>query len=299
MHEGLDHDDKYRMVEDEFLSVAQRFTVHFHAAEYKRLQKEAKTRNADTISSISRPVTGKMPDSTKRKFEALARVKLQKAALNSLQGKQEDSDSDGSDGLPYVGTTLHGLMDSPRKKTSSISKPGTIATTTRASAGFKHSVGTSNSRQRSNLSPQPKHLAGNPFKTEPEHTTESSDDDDDDLDAPIPAPKLNRTERKATISSKPQVIKSEAISPPSRLPAPAANTGPLTRPEQSSSSSLLKEFTGKKVSSSGSSRPQLSRRHKIKLKEEDEKDKKASRRHRVKQEEVPEAKPSINVIPFF
>lgn len=119
----MEYDDKYRMVEDEFLTVAKRFTVHLHAAEYKRQQKMVKSRNADTINSISRPVTGKMPAHTKRRTEAVARAKTQKAALEGALGKKaEDAsdDSDDGDGLPYFGTTLHGLMDSPRKKAASL-----------------------------------------------------------------------------------------------------------------------------------------------------------------------------------
>src|SRR5271168_4042924 len=104
MNEGIDHDDKYRIVEDEFLSVAQRFTVHLHAAEYKRQQKMVKSRNADTINSISRPVTGKMPDQTRRKVEAVARAKTQKTVLAGLLGKGVGSgdvsdDSDDAVGL--------------------------------------------------------------------------------------------------------------------------------------------------------------------------------------------------------
>jgi hypothetical protein len=201
MNEGIDHDDKYRIVEDEFLSIAQRFTVHLHAAEYKRQQKMVKSRNADTINSISRPVTGKMPDQTRRKVEAVARAKTQKTVLAGLLGKgvgngDVSDDSDDADGLPYVGTTLHGLMDSPRRKAASLTKLGTTAATTRAAAGFKQPAAQSKSGQLTALqSPRPK--AALPRRQAPQRshdsTTESEpeeEEEDDDLDAPIPPPKL-------------------------------------------------------------------------------------------------------------
>ena len=109
MKEGLEHDDKYRMVEDEFLSVAQKFTVHLHAAEYKKQQKMAQTRNAETITSISRPAVGVMPDQTKRRVEGIERSKKQRNAIGGLLDKNKatlSDDSDSGDGLPYVGTSM-------------------------------------------------------------------------------------------------------------------------------------------------------------------------------------------------
>ncbi|KAK0119715.1 hypothetical protein ONS95_011150 [Cadophora gregata] len=189
MQEGKDNDDRYRMVEDEFIEVAQQFTVHLHAAEYKRQQKAVKSQNADTINSISRPVTGKMPDQTKRKLEAATLAKKQRAMIEKLTGKKEngaESESDAEE-LPYIGTTLHGLMDSPRKKAASLAKLGSTATT-RAAAGFKKPAIQSNSNQCKSLidSPEPKHATK---RAQADLTVESTDDDDD-LDAPIPAPKL-------------------------------------------------------------------------------------------------------------
>jgi len=204
MKEGQDNDDKYRMVEDEFLDVAQKFTVHLHAAEYKRQQKAVKSQNADTINSISRPVTGKMPDQTKRKLDASALAKRQRSIIEALNGKKEhgaESDSDIEE-LPYVGTTLHGLMDSPRKKAASLAKLGSIATT-RAAAGFKKPAIQSNGDQSKSLidSPEPKHGTR---RAQAELVLDSTDNDDD-LDAPIPAPKLIALDRKPTTPLSPQV----------------------------------------------------------------------------------------------
>jgi hypothetical protein len=201
MVEGMEHDDKYRMVEDEFLTIAQKWTVHLHAAEYKRQEKMVKARNAETISSISRPVTDRMPDQTRRRVESIARSKTQRSAIEGLLGKKAAADDIGDsdeDGLPYVGTTLHGLMDSPRRKAASLSKVGSARTATRAAAGFqKPAQAKMNPSQRmTTISPlskskdQPQNVAN----LHSDGSTASSDEDDD-LDAPIPAPKLEPMSR--------------------------------------------------------------------------------------------------------
>ena len=195
----MDHDDKYRMVEDEFLAVAQKWTVHLHAAEYKRQEKLAKTRNAETINSLWRPVTQKMPDHTRRKVDGVATSKAQRNALEGFLGKKahaEDTDSDEGS-LPYVGTSLHGLMDTPGKKSASLSKVGSIKATTRAAAGFQKPAETKKPFTHTTSSSL---LASN--KNPPTHAANESDistaseDEDDDLDAPIPTPRLQSAERK-------------------------------------------------------------------------------------------------------
>jgi hypothetical protein len=208
MVEGLEWDDRYRMVEDEFLSIAQRFTVHLHAAEYKRQVKLAKARNAEAISSISRPVTGKMPGETARKIEAIALAKEQRDALKSLAGKksengQDPDDSSDAEDLAYFGTTLHGLMDSPRRKTTSLAKAGSIGVATRAAAGFQRPATRSEPHQiQKHQSPTYKVTPrmGQSSKQRHESSTESSDLDDD-LDVPIPAPKLSSLDKK-TVSAR-------------------------------------------------------------------------------------------------
>ncbi|PBP25630.1 hypothetical protein BUE80_DR003488 [Diplocarpon rosae] len=193
MYEGKDKDDRYRMVEDEFLAVAHQYTVHLHTAEYKRQQKAVKSQNADTINSISRPVTGKMTDHNKRKAEAAALTKRQINIIESLNGNKLGASSDESDeeGLPYIGTTLHGLMDSPRKKAASLAKLGTKATT-RAAAGFLAPA--VQSRSSFLRSPQPKHA---PAQMQNDGSSET-EEDDDDLDAPIAAPNLAGVNQEST-----------------------------------------------------------------------------------------------------
>jgi hypothetical protein len=192
MREGMENDDKYRMVEDEFLTTAQRFTVHLHAAEYKRLEKMARARNAETISSISRPVTQKMPDHTKRKVEGLARSKTQQSTIQTLLGNkteamQDSEESSDGEGLAYFNTTLRGLMDSPRREAASLSKLPCGAAT-RAAAGFQKPAAHSTQSQ-GQVTESPKHNSTIRLSIAPkshmDSSTESSDLDDD-LDAPVP-----------------------------------------------------------------------------------------------------------------
>ncbi|KAH8809032.1 hypothetical protein F5884DRAFT_391395 [Xylogone sp. PMI_703] len=197
MREGIDKDDRYRMVEDELLRVAKQFTVHLHAAEYKRRQKMERERNSDMINSISRPVVGRMPDHTKRKADRVDKAKRQQTTVEVLltnDGKQDDDDSDDSaEGLPYIGTSLHGLMDSPRKKAKSLAKLGMISASTRASAGFDRSSSRRPTSRGSIFSQSQRKSQGSQpgmvkeFRAVDESETASSEDDD--LDAPVAAPK--------------------------------------------------------------------------------------------------------------
>ena len=204
MDEGVDHDDKYRMVEDEFLTAAQKWTVHLHAAEYKKQERKVKARNAATIDSISRPVMGKIPDHTRRKVEGIAKSKAQKDAIEFLLAKKadvEDMDSDG-DGLPYMNTSLHCLMDSPGKKAASLSKITSAKATTRAAAGFRKPAQTKKAFSRKIASDfqLSKDRGSSTHASRESDISTASEDEDDDLDAPIPAPKLLPVER-ARISS--------------------------------------------------------------------------------------------------
>ncbi|KAG0653092.1 hypothetical protein D0Z07_0314 [Hyphodiscus hymeniophilus] len=205
MDEGMDHDDKYRMVEDEFLAVAQKWTVNLHAAEFKKLQKMAKSRNAEVIESISRPVTDRMPNQTRRRIEGVAKSEAQRAAINGLLVKKvdaEDTDSDEGN-LPHlVGTHLHGLMVSPRKKATSLSKIGSAKASTRSAAGFQKPAHTRKPFTHGANSSSPLSKYSHPTSHTSNQTDMStvSEDEDDDLDAAWPAQKLKPVERTRTAS---------------------------------------------------------------------------------------------------
>lgn len=131
---GLQHDDRWRMVEDEFVAVAHKFTAHLHAAEYERLKEQAKDQNADAIRSLSRPVTGPMTDRVKRNQAVVALKKSQSSSIKRARSRVQDADEDDGDELPWAGTNLEGLMESPRKKRMSLAKIVTTSSDTRAAA---------------------------------------------------------------------------------------------------------------------------------------------------------------------
>ncbi|KAG5767005.1 hypothetical protein H9Q69_003225 [Fusarium xylarioides] len=129
MRPGLDHDDRYRIVEDEFVNMAHQFTLHIHTSEYNRLKNLAKHQNADTIREIERPVVGAPTLLTRHRQEDVRRNAKQRKLLGKDANEKKDS--------PYVGSSLQGLMESPRKEHKWISTTGLADTAaTRASAGF-------------------------------------------------------------------------------------------------------------------------------------------------------------------
>ncbi|CZR36998.1 uncharacterized protein FPRO_02742 [Fusarium proliferatum ET1] len=128
MRPGLDHDDRYRIVEDEFVNMAHQFTLHIHASEYNRLKNLAKHQNADTIREIERPVIGAPTLLTRHRQEDVRRKAKQRKLLGTDANEKKDS--------PYVGSSLQGLMESPRKEHKWISTGLADTAATRASAGF-------------------------------------------------------------------------------------------------------------------------------------------------------------------
>ena len=290
MDEGINKDDRYRMVEDEFLSVAQKFTVHLHAAEYKRRQKTVESRKAETIPSISRPVTGRMPDQTRRKVEAVALSKTQTTALEGILSKKPENgevsdDSDDADGLPYVGTTLHGLMDSPRKKVASLVNMRATKATTRAAAGFKRPAAPKDENMRS-LRPEVAIRHTRVALSDYDRLTASSENDDD-LDAPIPALKLRVTShsnRRSSFSNVSTVKRAITATEMAKFDATAVNPS-------ASAGSMSEEFpslvnTVKSSSATTSHRPsRLERVRRQRLVEE-----------KTKEEQI---KTKLDMIPIF
>ncbi|KAJ4390134.1 hypothetical protein N0V93_007608 [Gnomoniopsis smithogilvyi] len=134
MISGLQHDDKWRMVEDEFVAMAHKLTAHLHAAEYQRLKELAQDQNADAIQSLSRPVTASMTSRVKRRRAVVSLQKSQKASLKNALSRTQDAEEDEVDDLPWAGTNLEGLMDSPRKKMVPLNKMVSIVPGTRAAA---------------------------------------------------------------------------------------------------------------------------------------------------------------------
>ncbi|OBT68646.1 hypothetical protein VE03_01686 [Pseudogymnoascus sp. 23342-1-I1] len=226
MIDGFENDDRYRMVEDEFLDVAKEFTQHLHAAEYQRMKNSARARNAATINEISRPVTTKMGEETRRKVESIARAKKQADVIKDIHGDQprelEEGDSDESQG-PWLGTALHGLMEKPRASAVPLTDISGFHSNSKAAAGYK---GSSVGRMETYDVPDPEELeltkpASIKSTEEEEGETESEDDDDDLAAAPAVNPtgphiKKESIEKSNILSEpgearKPELIKSETF----------------------------------------------------------------------------------------
>jgi hypothetical protein len=132
-----------------------------------------------------------MPDETRRKVESVARAKKQVAAVQGLvrkpgQGSGSDEYSDDNGGA-WLGTALHGLMESPRKSATSLTKIAKTAVSTRAAAGFEKPRLQKSFKHLSPSSPDLESFEVNSKKAEPrerDSSQSSNDDDDDSLDAP-------------------------------------------------------------------------------------------------------------------
>ena len=190
MIEGPEGDDRYRMVEDELLSVARRFTAHLHAAEYQRLQEAAKSQNARAIKDISRPVVGSMTDLAKRRQERKAHALNRWRARREARGSGDDTASESDDDDEgYRATSLYGLMESPRKKARRLDAPVITTTKTRAAAGFEET----SQRKSSTSEVASQTTFDRPPGSRPrqivagvQDPADETTDDDDDLDGPEP-----------------------------------------------------------------------------------------------------------------
>jgi hypothetical protein len=126
MRPGYDQDDIFMMVEDELHAVAQTFTHHLHAAEYKRLKKKAREAPPRTLPTLSATA----PRNVKRKFEVMTMRDKQKAALT------EDREEKAGPSDPWLGTSLAGLMGSSNQPKRTLMGSQEIQSSTRAASGF-------------------------------------------------------------------------------------------------------------------------------------------------------------------
>ncbi|PNP75641.1 hypothetical protein FNYG_11050 [Fusarium nygamai] len=211
MRPGLSHDDRYRIVEDEFVNMAHQFTLHIHTSEYNRLKNLAKHQNADTIREIERPVVGAPTLLTRHRQEDVRRNAKQRKLLGKDANEKKDS--------PYVGSSLQGLMESPRKEHKWISATGLADTAaTRASAGFNsQKISPLRLNQRSSSSAKKRQITlGDDDET----------DDGDNLDLTTPSrPAVTKVARTTHTSSPamPRSTPRTAFSTPRSL-KPAMNT---------------------------------------------------------------------------
>ncbi|KAI1746466.1 hypothetical protein F4782DRAFT_74399 [Xylaria castorea] len=157
MVEGIDGDDRYRMVEDEFLVTAQQFTAHLHAAEYKRLKHASELENAQMIKNISRPVVGQVTNLVKIKQEKKALIQKQRLATRTLRRDGSGDESTGTDDQndSWQKQSLYGLMESPGKRAKRLGGLLSALSVTRAAAGFNRLPSDVVSPSRPKLGPPP------------------------------------------------------------------------------------------------------------------------------------------------
>ncbi|KAL7916059.1 hypothetical protein GGI35DRAFT_485478 [Trichoderma velutinum] len=157
------NDDKFRMVDDEFLYMAQRFTAHLHRAEYDRLKALAKAQNADTIREIERPVVASaVPTARARqRSESAQRTMKQRKALEA-EGGDGAGESDGRKAKgdeqrsSWAATGLRGLMEAPRQEGRTIipaASASSSSSRTRAAAGYSSKSSPQQDHQSHGLSP--------------------------------------------------------------------------------------------------------------------------------------------------
>ncbi|KAK4247923.1 hypothetical protein C7999DRAFT_14051 [Corynascus novoguineensis] len=194
MIEGINHDDQYRMVEDEFLAVAGEFTRHLHTAEYQRLKGLAKSQNAETIQNISRPVTEEMTNLVKRRHAALDTASKQREGIaKTLSKRAASADTEENEPQRQVATSLQGLMDSPRKRIV----PLTSIINSRPGSSYRVGADANPSKRRSDwhgtLGVKRNHSVAMPSRTnrwpslEPK-SEPSTESDEDDLDGQFHGP---------------------------------------------------------------------------------------------------------------
>lgn len=144
------------MVEDEFYSVAARFTAHLHAAQYRRLKDQAKRQSTNTINALARPVTrpptvdvvrrqaASTLAASQRRAIATAKLHIKVAASAPAAAAAAHSDERDNDRFQIQRTHLASLMNSPRKKAQPLTRV--------ASAGKARAAASSTCGQTSSLS---------------------------------------------------------------------------------------------------------------------------------------------------
>lgn len=140
MRPGYHADDIYKMVEDELQAVAQTFTHHLHAAEYKRLKKKAREAPPCTTGMLPR-LSPSVPKEVKRKFEGMAlQDRQQKAVVGDMEEGEKARDL-------WLGTSLAGLMESTSQPRRTLMGSQDIQSSTRAASGFGRGEGDSPSKK--------------------------------------------------------------------------------------------------------------------------------------------------------
>lgn len=182
MVEGLDEDDRFRMVEDELSSMAGKYTAHLHAAEYHRQKQQAKIRNADTIDTISRPVVGRVTPGVRAKQDRLAKTRKRRAGVRKAlaNGRGSGLEVESEEESPWMGTSLQGLMEVPQGTTTRLSRLTSVGPSTKAAP--RSSQGVREAEDPVPASRLPTRAGGG--RRSGRAAADETTDDEDDLEVP-------------------------------------------------------------------------------------------------------------------
>ncbi|KAK7534603.1 hypothetical protein IWX49DRAFT_298627 [Phyllosticta citricarpa] len=145
MRDGLDADDIWVMVEDEFLDTSRLFTQHLHHAEYHRLKRLVRAKNESVLQNMARPVDLRFGMSIEKRKMKESKIKAENQAetLRNLGAKNveatRNSDDSGDDATPWMfDPQLGGLMAGNAPSSSQqLAKLAGSKSNTRAAAGFQ------------------------------------------------------------------------------------------------------------------------------------------------------------------
>lgn len=167
MNDGLDGDDRWIMVEDEFMSTAKEYTRHLHQAEYDRLRQLAKKRNTSAIYSITSTAHPGASKETRVRKKAAALDKAQMQLLGSSAGDSDDDDD------PWAANPhLASLVSRVQQPSAKLSQMAGITCNTRASLGFAQSEEQSQrqfGKRRPGPAPEPDNLDETQYARQSSH----------------------------------------------------------------------------------------------------------------------------------
>ncbi|KAF3907902.1 hypothetical protein ABW21_db0202139 [Orbilia brochopaga] len=190
MRDGLAHDDRYIMVEDELLQIAKSYTAKLHSAEFARLQDQLRQRKAQkaAAAAASQPSQPKITASMSKQQQVVVKKRAHDAALQSAAGVKQD---EAAHNPKFASRSLGRLMTSTSGPLDAVLPlpplPGKgVKPATRAAAGFtKASFKKASSTQTSPsaMRRQVSYLVEDENEDETEDSGSEDGDEEEDLDA--------------------------------------------------------------------------------------------------------------------
>ncbi|KAK6354827.1 hypothetical protein TWF696_003959 [Orbilia brochopaga] len=247
MRDGLSHDDRYIMVEDELLQIAKSYTAKLHSAELARLQDQLAQRKsqkaaAAAASQLSQP---KIKAAMSKERQLVVKKRVQDAAIKHAAGVKPDEEM--AHNPKFASRSLGRLMTTSAQRLDAVLPlpplPGKgIKPSTRAAAGFtKASFKKPSSTQTSPsaVRRQVSYIVEDENEDYSEETGSDGEGDEDDLDV---IPKRRESTATTPISRKASlqdIHNRVALSkhPPAAPPRESARKSAAVKPAPRSPSS--------------------------------------------------------------